>query len=345
MNTNQPRKNKILLVALPLLTLLCFIIGSRYGAVKITWTEIGNALSSVVNGTEQMGLNEKIFLNIRLPRSVMCLFTGAALAVGGVLLQALFRNPLLDPGLIGTSSGAAFGASLCLVVGSGLGARLSDWTLPACACAGGVISTLIVVLLSFSKETGKSNVITLLLVGIAVSALFMSGVGFMSYIARDPQARSITFWNMGTLSGSSWRSVTVTSVVFICCLVPALRLSKQLNALMMGEDEALYLGVNLRWLKWKVLLLNTLMVAVATSFVGVISFVGLIVPHLLRMFLGANNRNLLLAASFTGAVFLTLSDLLARTLLQPAELPIGIVTSVVGVPVFILLIRSNKYFF
>jgi iron complex transport system permease protein len=292
-----------------------------------------------------MTLNERIFMDIRLPRALMCLVAGASLASGGAIMQALFRNPIVEPGLIGTSSGAAFGAAFYFVMAATFKYNGGEWTLPFAACAGGILSTSLVFLLSQSRQTGKSSIMLLLLTGIAVNALFMSGVGFFSYIARDPQARSITFWGMGNLSGANWHSVKIVSISAIGCVAIAAQFAKQLNALMLGEEEAQLLGVNIQQLKLRVLLVNVVMIAVATAFTGVISFVGLIVPHLLRILKGSDNRYLIPTSAILGGILLSLADVLARMLLRPAELPIGIVTSVVGVPVFIYLLRRKDYFF
>ena len=219
-----------------------------------------------------------------------------------------------------------------------------EWTLPIAACAGGALATYLVFILSKSKETGKSSIVTLLLTGIAINALFLSGVGFLSYIARDPQARSITFWNLGTLSGANWNSVLIIGASTILCIAFALRYAKQLNALMLGEEEAQLLGVHIKKLKRNVLFINVVMVAIATAFVGVIGFVGLIVPHLLRSIKGSDHRFLILNSALMGAILLSAADLTARLILMPAELPIGIVTSVIGVPVFILLIKRKNYY-
>jgi iron complex transport system permease protein len=185
----------------------------------------------------------------------------------------------------------------------------------------------------------------LLLTGLAVNALFMSAIGFLSYIARDPQARSITFWSLGTLSGANWNAVKIVAISTIGGSALALRYAKQLNALMIGEEEATYLGVNVNRLKWIILSINVVIVAVATAFTGVISFVGLIVPHILRMMRGADNRFLIVGSALMGATLLSLADLVARLSLRPAELPIGIVTSAVGVPVFLFLLRRRQYVF
>jgi iron complex transport system permease protein len=330
-----------------LLTLFIIVslLSIRYGAVNISMEEMVLALRRFFSGDDTMNLNERIFMEIRLPRALLCLFVGASLSMGGVLMQGLFRNPIVEPGLIGTSSGAAFGAAFYFVLGATMKFNTGEWTLPLAACAGAMISTYLVFLLSRSNETGKSSIVTLLLTGIAINALFLSAVGFLAYIARDPQARSITFWNLGTLSGANWHSVLIVGVSTTACLIIALRYTKHLNALMIGEDEAQYLGVNIKRLKIIILLINVIMVAVATAFVGVISFVGLIVPHLLRIINGSDNRFLLINSVLLGAILLSLSDLVSRLLLAPAELPIGIVTSAVGVPVFIILLRRKNYFF
>lgn len=331
----------ILLVALVVTALFSI----RYGAVNIGLDEIVSALRKSFSAPDDLNLNERIFMEIRFPRGVLCILVGASLAVGGTLMQALFRNPIVEPGLVGTSSGAAFGAALYFVLGATMHFNTGEWALPFAACAGGILSTALVFLLSQSKQTGKSSVVALLLTGIAVNALFMSGVGFLSYIARDPQARSITFWGLGTMSGANWHSVTIVGLSTVVCIAFAMRYGKHLNALMLGEEEAQFLGVNIRRLKISVLLINVIMVAVATAFVGVISFIGLIVPHLLRILNGSDNRFLIRNSALLGAILLSLADLIARMLLRPAELPIGIVTSVVGVPIFIILLRRKNYFF
>ncbi|MDQ6609358.1 MAG: iron ABC transporter permease, partial [Bacteroidota bacterium] len=208
---------------------------------------------------------------------------------------------------------------------------------PVVAFFGAFAATYVVY--SLAKSAGRVSVLSLLLIGIAVNAVCLSGTGFMSYIARDPQARSITFWNLGTFSGASWMQVALVGGIALLIFAITLRYAKGLNALLLGEEEAAYLGVDVEILKWRIMLMNTAMVAVATAFVGVISFVGLIVPHVVRLLIGSDNRRLLPASMILGATLLTLADLAARLLLAPAEMPIGIITSLVGAPVFILLLK------
>ncbi|MFN8342850.1 MAG: iron ABC transporter permease [Cyclobacteriaceae bacterium] len=336
--------DRIVLSTLVILLLVVWVLSLRFGAIAISGSDILLSIRQHIL-QEESDLTGRIFFDIRFPRALECLVVGASLAMSGVLMQALFRNPIVEPGLIGTSSGAAFGASIYFVLGATLHFPPGEWGLPVAACTGGAVATLLVFVLSRNRQSGKSSVISLLLTGIAINALFLSGVGFSSYIARDPQARSITFWNLGTLSGASWSSVMVIGITTVLCALAALRYTRQLNALMMGEEEARLLGVDIRRLQWTVMGINVLLVAVATAFVGVISFVGLIVPHLLRMTRGSDNRFLLISSALLGAIVVTLADLVARLVLAPAELPIGVVLSLVGVPVFIVLLRRTQTYF
>jgi iron complex transport system permease protein len=336
------RRALALLLALMLLTTAVSI---RFGAIDFSIPDMLTALSGTLSGAADLTLNQRIFLQLRLPRAILCLFVGASLSVGGTLMQALFRNPIVEPGLVGTSSGAAFGAALFYVFGTLLNITLGAWTLPFAACAGGVLATYLVFALAQTRSGGRSSIVLLLLTGLAVNALFMSGIGFLSYVARDPQARSIIYWNLGTMSGASWSSVLVVGVTTCGGTAAALFYARSLNALMLGEEEATALGVNVRRLKWAVLAINVVLVAVATAFTGVISFVGLIVPHILRIVRGSDNRFLIAGSALLGGTLLSLADLIARMSLRPAELPIGIVTSVVGVPVFLSLLRSRQYLF
>lgn len=317
----------------------------RFGAVPVEFADMASALSKAWHAPDFLNITERIFLEIRLPRALACIFVGASLAVGGVLMQALFRNPIVEPGLIGTSSGAALGASLYFVLGASLKFHAGEWTLPIAACLGGGAATVCVFLLSETAEVHRESTTELLLTGIAVNALCLSGVGLLSYLARDPQARSITFWSLGTLSGASWRGVILLSAFTTVGLAVALRHARHLNALMMGENEALYLGGDVRRLKLTIIAINVMIVSVATSITGVISFVGLIVPHLLRLMKGSDNRFLIGCGALLGAIVLTLADIFARLVLKPAELPIGIVTSAVGGPIFIALLRRRRYRF
>jgi len=339
---NADRATLALLLAILLFTTAA---STRFGAIDFSAHDMVTAVSHTLTGASDLTLNQRIFMQLRLPRAILCLFVGACLGIGGTLMQALFRNPIVEPGMVGTSSGAAFGAAMFYVFGALLNISLGAWALPIAACLGGVISTYLVFALAQTKNEGRSSIILLLLTGLAINALFMSGIGYLSYIARDPQARSIIYWNLGTMSGASWNSVFVVGSATAAGTAAALFCAKSLNALMIGEEEAVALGVNVARLKWVVLTINVLMVAVATAFTGIISFVGLIVPHILRMMRGPNNRFLITGSALLGGALLSAADLIARMCVRPAELPIGIVTSIVGVPVFLGLLRRREYLF
>jgi iron complex transport system permease protein len=335
------RNSRYVLPLLSVLLLFTLIACIAFGAVNILPSEMLSALQHLFSGKDPEGIYESVFMQLRLPRVLLCAITGAVLAVSGVLMQGLFRNPIVEPGLVGTSAGAAFGASFVFVLGvnisPALKAAIGPLLVPLFAFLGALLATYIVYRLS--KHTKHVSIISLLLVGIAVNAIGLSGTGFMSYIARDPQARSITFWNLGTFSGASWMQVLIVATVSLFIFFMVLRYAKELNALLLGEEEAGYLGVDADKLKRRIMLMNTAMVALVTAFVGVISFMGLIVPHILRLLIGSDNKKLLKSSMLLGAILLCLADLLARLLLAPAEIPIGIITSFVGAPVFIILLK------
>lgn len=201
--TKTSGSSQILLLVLSFVLLLILAASIRFGAIDFSMSDIFGAFSSLWPGHTEATLDQRIFLELRLPRAFLCLLVGASLGVGGTLMQALFRNPIVEPGLVGTSSGAAFGSAMYFVIGGAIGLGSSLWSLPIAACIGGIISTYLVFLLARSSDDGRASVVMLLLTGLAVNALCLSGIGFLSYIARDPQARSITFWSLGTLSGAS----------------------------------------------------------------------------------------------------------------------------------------------
>ena len=335
------RKSKLVIPVLLILLLVTIVCAIVFGAVSISFSDMLSACKHYLSGQNASNIHEAVFWQLRLPRVLLCAITGAILSVSGVLMQGLFRNPIVEPGLIGTSAGAAFGASVVFVLSASFSPALKavggTLLIPLFAFAGGLLATFIVY--SLAKNAKRVSIMSLLLTGIAVNAIGLSGTGFMSYIARDPQARSISFWNLGTFTGASWIQAGVTGAVATAVFFISFRYSKKLNALLLGEEEAAYLGVDVNKLKTRIIILNTAMVAVATAFVGVISFMGLIVPHVMRLLIGSDNKKLLTASMITGAVLLTWADMGARLLLAPAEIPIGIITSLVGAPVFIFLLK------
>jgi iron complex transport system permease protein len=335
------------LVLLGALLLLALVVSAAVGAFAFTPATMARYLaegSGWLAPREGDALGRSVFLQMRLPRVLLSALTGAVLGVSGTVMQGLFRNPIVEPGLAGTSAGAALGASLVFVLGGGtsaLSAPLGSLAVPLMAFAGAFGATMLVY--RVSATFGKVNVFTLLLAGIAVNAVCSAGTGFLSYIARDPQARNITFWNLGTFTTADWRGVSVVAVSFIVCFVLTLRDAKALNALMLGEDEAALLGMDPQRLIIRLLVLNTIMVATATAMVGVIAFVGLVVPHVLRMVRSSDYAFLLRGSALLGALLMVVVDVVARVIIPPAELPVGIITAVVGAPVFLyILLRQQR---
>ncbi|MEM8534724.1 MAG: iron ABC transporter permease [Chloroflexota bacterium] len=277
---------------------------------------------------------------IRLPRVILGALVGAGLAVSGALLQGVFRNPLADPGLIGVSSGAALGAVAVLVFG---GAVFGLFTLPIVAFIGGALTTLCIYRLA--NRGGRTDVASMLLIGLALNALAGAATGVLTYLADDPQLRSIVFWTMGGLGGALWTMVLAIVPFIVVVLVIAPILGRALNLFALGEAEARHLGVEIESTKRWVILLAALATGSAVAVAGPIGFIGLIVPHIIRLIAGPDHRLLLPACALGGATLLILADLLARTIAAPAEVPVGLITAFAGGPFFLVLIlRTRKMY-
>ena len=323
------------------------ILSLEVGAVDITYEQIWKwTIDAIMHRApgQADSIYRGVFFQIRLPRTLLCILVGMTLSVSGALMQSVFRNPIVEPGLVGTSAGAAFGAAFVFVFGSisffnrmGLA---GDVLLPLFAFAGGWSATMLVYKLSSSF--GKVSVSTMLLAGMSINALASAGTGFLSYIARDPQARSITFWNLGTFAGADWRAVIVVALVSIPVLLVIMSYARHLNLLQLGDTEAQYLGVDTEKVKRRLIFLNTLMVAVATSMVGVIAFIGLLVPHLLRLLRGSDNRYLMTASALLGGIVMIIADMVSRIIIAPAEMPIGIISAFIGAPLFLWMLLKNR---
>ncbi len=348
MSAQVRRGNGGALLVLGALLIVALILSAGVGAFTFTPARMASYLAQTVGwrpASDADALGRNVFLELRLPRVLLSALTGAVLGVSGTIMQGLFRNPIVEPGLAGTSAGAALGASLVFVLGGGtsaLAAPLGSLAVPLMAFVGACGATMLVY--RVSATFGKVNVFTLLLAGIAVNAVCGAGTGFLSYVARDPQARNITFWNLGTFTTADWRGTSIVAVTFVVCFVLTLRDAKALNALMLGEDEAALLGLDPQRLIIRLLVLNTLMVATATAMVGVIAFVGLVVPHVLRMLKSSDYGFLIPGSALLGALLRVVVDVVARLVIPPAELPVGIITAVVGAPVFlwILLLQQRR---
>ncbi|MEN9301976.1 MAG: hypothetical protein RL264_405 [Bacteroidota bacterium] len=311
------------------------IVALLFGATHYSLSDIANY---VFSHESSYSMEKAIFFELRLPRVILTLIVGAILGITGFLLQSLFRNPIIEPGLIGISSGAAFGAALFTVFGSSV-----TWICLIGSAGSAIFGALLAMtfIVFFASSKGNKGSVVLLLTGIAINALFYSGVGMLTLVARDPQARSITFWNLGSFSGADWNQVVLMLFLFVPGLLLSFLLIRQLEALQLGEEQAFYLGFNPKKIRYSTLILASTMIAIATSFVGVIAFVGLVVPHLSRRLGKGNFSNVLFKCCFLGAIITTLADLLSRLIVSPAEVPLGIVTSLVGVPFFLWLLKQN----
>lgn len=343
---NRPLRGSLLLPALCLLLLAAFWLALALGPVALSPGDSLRALLRLAGlPLDGSGLAqaELIVGQIRLPRALLGLAVGAVLALCGVAMQGLFRNPLADPGLIGVSSGASLGAALAIVGARWLGEPpvwLAPWLLSACAFGGGLGMTVLVY--RFARRDGEVRVASMLLAGIALSALAGAGIGLFGYLADDAALRALTYWNLGSLNGASYARLWPLLPV---CLGVALWLPRRaaaLNALLLGESEARHLGVDVARLKRELVVAVALGVGAAVAAAGLIGFVGLLVPHLLRLLTGPDHRRLLPAAALGGASLLLLADLAARLLLAPAELPLGILTALLGAPCFLYLLRRER---
>jgi iron complex transport system permease protein len=311
---------------------------SFFDASQIIWSKLSGL--SVVDD-ERLAA---VIWQIRLPRVLLSLMVGASLAISGAALQGLFRNPLADPSIIGISMGAALSAAIVIVLADGvLAANYSIGGISLLAIAtflGALITTFLI--FRIAKEGKKVNVMNMLLAGIAINAIAAAGVGLLTFLADNEELRTLTFWTLGSLGGASWLSVGVLSISTFLSLYFLLPLFKSFNALSLGEQEATYMGVNTEKLKLKVIIFSALAIGTGVAFCGMISFVGLVVPHIIRLIFGGDYRVLLPTSAIGGGLLLCWADNLARTAVIPAELPIGILTALFGAPVFLYLILNRR---
>ncbi len=287
---------------------------------------------------------DMVVREIRLPRTLLCLTVGAILALCGTAMQGLFRNPLAEPGIIGVTAGSALGAAIAIVVISGLPIAHASWiagsVVPVFAFIGGSVTTILVYRLG-SSQFGTSVTI-MLLAGVAISALSGAGIGYLNFIANDQMLRDLSLWSMGSLAGATWQNIALNGATLLLLLVFFTRRAMALNALLLGEAEARHLGINVQQLKREMIILSAMGVGVTVSAVGMIGFIGLVVPHLGRILIGPDHRNLIPVSALLGALLLTVADMFSRVAVSPAELPVGIVTALVGAPFFLYLLFQQR---
>ncbi len=294
---------------------------------------------------DALSVRDRIIINdVRLPRVVLGALVGASLAVSGAVMQGLFRNPLADPGLIGVSAGAGLAAVLIIVLGGTVLApvtlAMGTFSLPVAAFFGGLAATL--VLYKVATRQGRTSVATMLLAGIALAALAGAVTGILVFVADDRQLRDLTFWQLGSLAGATWLKIGAVAPIMVLAMAATPFLARGLNALALGEATATHLGIPVQQLKYIAIVSVAASVGSSVAVSGGIGFVGIVVPHLLRLAMGPDNRYLLPASALLGASLLLLADAVARTIVAPAELPIGIVTAVAGAPFFLWILLRNR---
>ncbi len=328
------RRRKYSILILVILSLISVVVSAMLGVTQFRLTEIANMVMDKFTIASD-NTYTMIFWNLRLPRIILCFLVGAALSVCGATYQSVFRNPLTDPYILGISSGASLGASISILLGwesylFGIGAMA-------------LITALITVLLIYKIASigNRMHTTTLLLTGVCFTFLITSVISFLMVLNQDKMER-IIFWTMGSFASASWTDVIVILPCVVLGIVVVLYYSKDLNLLLSGSETAKSLGVEVERVKKRLLFFTTLMVAFAVSTCGVIGFVGLIVPHCIRLLVGADNRKIIPYSIFVGGIFLLFCDTLSRTVLQPSELPVGSITSLVGAPMFIYLLYKNK---
>jgi iron complex transport system permease protein len=307
------------------------------------WIAPGDVVLAMV-GSPAQPQHEAVIQVIRLPRVVVGALLGAGLAVAGAMLQGLFRNPLADPGLIGVTSGAALAAAFVIVLGAtalpGLSKVLGPFTLPVAAFIGSVLTTWLIHRLA--TQEGQTSLAVMLLAGIAINALVGAGIGVMSYIATDTQLRTLTFWSLGSLGGVNWTAAAVIAPCIALALALGCWKAPALNLMLLGESEARHSGVEVQALKRWAIVMSALAVGAVVSFCGMVGFIGLVAPHCIRLAYGPDHRVLVPASALLGASLVVLADTVARTAAAPAEMPLGILTALMGAPFFLWLLLKQR---
>ncbi|MGE0729577.1 MAG: FecCD family ABC transporter permease [Acidimicrobiia bacterium] len=330
----------VLLGGLAIAVVAVTVLNVSTGALHVNGLDVVRTIGDrlgLADATSVPRAARTVVWDVRLPRTLLAVTVGAGLGLAGASLQGIYRNPLADPGIIGVSAGAALGAVAAIVIGFG---SLGSSSTPIAAFAGAITVSMLVYRLS--RRGGRTEVVTLVLTGIALNAIVAATVGFLTTRADDQQLRSIVFWQLGSFAGARWRYVAVATAVVAVGLATLPALGRRLDLLALGEREARHLGVETERLRRLVIAVSALVVGGCVAVSGIVAFVGLVVPHLIRMAAGPRHRVLLPGAALGGATLLGLADLGARTVAQPQELPLGVVTSGVGGVFFLWLLLSVR---
>lgn len=329
-----------------ILILIALAIGSLFmGVYDFGGKSPLTVLKGFIMGSPDISLSEKyVIWDVRMARIVMAILIGSILAVSGTAMQGMFKNPLATPDLIGITAGATLMAAITIVLGSMFREYLPEFLqyslLSIAAFMGALLTTLLVYKMSTTQ--GKTNVVIMLLSGVAISALGFAIVGFLIYLSKDEQLRDLTFWNLGSLGGATWGKNGILLIVMIVSYSILIHKGKALNAMMLGEKDAEHLGINVERIKKQIVVLVALMVGACVAFSGTIGFVGLIVPYILRLIFKSNYQLILPLSAVMGSILLLVADTFSRTVVAPSEIPIGVLTAFMGAPVFIAILIRYK---
>ncbi|MGK2965746.1 MAG: FecCD family ABC transporter permease [Tepidiformaceae bacterium] len=329
-----------LFIGLTVLLAISAVVAAGYGAYSIPPAEILGSIAHRIGvdiGPVPAGLGDDVLWEIRFPRVVLAILVGASLGCAGAAMQGTFSNPLAEPGIVGVSSGAVVGAAAQIVIGFSFA---GTWSITFAAFIGGLVTVLAVYLAS--RSDGRTEVVTLVLTGIAVNALAGAIIGLLTFYSDDAELRSITFWTLGSLAQATWPKVSVVLPVAAAGIVMAMLYARQLDLLALGERPARHLGVDVERLRVAMLVIVAVLTAAAVAVSGIILFVGLVIPHVVRMLSGPGHRVLLPASALAGAIVLVVADLAARSIASPAEVPLGVLTSLVGSPFFLWQLRRTR---
>ncbi len=324
---------------------ISFLIALSFGTISVPFSNTIGSLIDTFSGHDSSSRSDLVIQQIRLPRALLAGFVGALLGICGATTQGLFRNPLADPSLIGVTAGASAGAALTIFFAGSL-TTLSGFSGLSLVSLGAFIggSLAVIIVYRLATNTHGTSVATMLLAGIAITALAGSLTNILEFFGDEEMLRRISLWRMGGLDGASYQRVAIVAVFSLVILAILPRFSTSLNALLLGESEARHLGLSVQSIKIKLVLLVAAGVGVCVALAGTIAFVGLIIPHMIRLLIGPDHRYLLPTSAVGGAVLLLLSDTIARTIVSPIELPVGLVTAILGAPFFISLLRHRHEF-
>jgi len=344
-------KRVFLLIILTIVLVVAMAYSVTLGVADISIKDVYGVIFKNITGINTGNYTAfvtGIILNLRLPRVLLALITGLSLGANGTVMQSLLRNPLASPYTLGVSSGSALGAGFAIVLGNyifgiDLMAQYSSWLIIIGAFLMGLLTIIIINLISSLKKGGAT---TLILAGVALSYLFSAGISFLKYTADHEQLTELTIWLMGGLYQAEWIDIFILIPITVICFIILLKLAWDINTLNAGEEVARNLGIRVKHLRRKGSIITALLTSSVVAFTGVIGFVGLVAPHICRMFFGNDNRYLIIASGLMGAIILVVADTIARSIISPTELPVGIITSVCGAPFFLYMLigRRRDYF-